>query len=173
MQLLNLLCFMQRLINYNNSVVNATSYPLFEPYCTFGEKVCLFCSEFDLCSGFFSVSSCRNVTLEKEIFPAATDSRFIRAVSVCKNFTRGSLCMKRQLRGWSPASALGGHPCHRLFSHEPDAHPAARPQRVPERAGLPERHRGVRAAHPGSRQRPCPPRRGLDHSLIIILSERH
>lgn len=31
---------------------------------------------------------CRNMTLEKEIFPAATDSRFIRAVSICTDINR-------------------------------------------------------------------------------------
>lgn len=59
-------------------------------------------------------------------------------------------------KGCFPACAPGGHPCHWLFPDEPDAHPAARSQRVPERASLPERHPRVRAAHPGSRQRSCP-----------------
>lgn len=31
---------------------------------------------------------CRNMTLEKEIFPAATDSRFIRAVSIRTGYDR-------------------------------------------------------------------------------------
>lgn len=113
------------------------------------------------------MSPCRNVTLEKEIFPAATDSRFIRAVSVCKDIKEAisplslvtSSCAppeRQQVRGLFSGSALGGHPCHWIFPHEPDADPAARPQRVPERASLPERHQRVRAAHPGSRQRSCP-----------------
>lgn len=78
-----------------------------------------------------------------------------------------SLPARQQVRVLFPGSALGGHPCHRILPHEPDAHPAARPQRVPERASLSQRHRRVRAAHPGSRQRSCPSRRGLDNSLIF------
>lgn len=131
-----------------------------------------------LCLRFISMSPCRNVTLEKEIFPAATDSRFIRAVSICKDIKEAispwrdatsscALPAQRQVRGLFPGSALGGHPCHWIFPHEPDTDPAARSQRVPERASLSERHRRVRAAHPGSRQRPCLSRRGLDNSLIF------
>ena len=64
---------------------------------------------------------------------------------------------------------LGGYPCYRLFPHEPDANPAARSQRVSERAGLPERHQHLRESHPNSRQRPCVPWRGLDETSSVNL----
>lgn len=83
------------------------------------------------------------MTLEKEIFPAATDSRFIRAVSICTDINRRHsverhrrfLCVPpvlQQVMGLFIASAAGGYPSDWLFPDEPDANPAARSQRVPE-----------------------------------------
>lgn len=116
---------------------------------------------------------CRNMKLEKEIFPAATDSRFIRAVSTDitekKNrrksnqsvfsymtllgkavpflqfCARSKVCLLR----------LGGYPCHWLFPNEPDANPVAWSQRVPKWASLPERHQCIWEAHLSSCQRSC------------------
>lgn len=104
---------------------------------------------------------CRKLTLEKEIFPAATDSRFIRAVSTGpvpvqrKRHTSSCHCFVHFFVFAACRLSLypGGDPCHRLLTHEPDADPAARPQRVPERAGLPEGHRHLPEADSCSGQR--------------------
>ena len=46
-----------------------------------------------------------------------------------------------------------GDPGVRLLAHEQHAHPAARPQRVPQRAGLPQGYPNLPADHPLRRQR--------------------
>ena len=46
----------------------------------------------------------------------------------------------------------GGHPRPRVLPHEPHPHPAARPQRVPQRKGLPKRHRHLLHNNRGPRQ---------------------
>lgn len=75
------------------------------------------------------------MTLEKEIFPAATDSRFIRAVSISLIYIYVCVLIVLHVIGWTLVTSFssvpchwlfnpGGYPCHRLFSNEPDTDPA-------------------------------------------------
>lgn len=79
------------------------------------------------------------MTLEKEIFPAATDSRFIRAVSIGRVHSKENKevsyvnVLPFTMTCWIfMFMILGGYPCNRLFPNEPDTNPAARSQRVSE-----------------------------------------
>lgn len=105
------------------------------------------------------------MTLEKEIFPAATDSRFIRAVSIT------SFDIVSKMWEFSLKSAYfltsGGNSRYRLLPNEPHSDSAARSQRVSERASVPERHRRVREAHPSFNKCSRLSRRGLDPPLLF------
>lgn len=118
---------------------------------------------------------CRNMTLVKEIFPAATDSRFIRAVSIWIGYIRILFITLEINFSYLFPLTPAGYPCHRLFPHEPNSDSAARSQRVSEWASLPERRQRVREAHPGFNKCSCLTRRGLDelNSLRTIFCWRH
>lgn len=99
------------------------------------------------CGSYFLLRLClfRNMKLKCEIFPAATDSRYIRAVSICVfplfvshlvtslvTSLRSCLCYLT-----SPCILFAGRPPSNWFlSHEPHSCAAARPQWIPEWAGL-------------------------------------
>lgn len=91
--------------------------------------------------GWHRVSLDRKLQLKLEIFPAATDSRYIRAVSVmAASLTWGETCSPKQelcpgerehvvpmpaLISLSVSPSSGRTPCYWLFTHEP--HPGAAP----------------------------------------------
>ena len=88
-------------------------------------------------------------------------------ISVCvclcicvRERVRACVCVYLCVWVWvSPCVSLcvcaAGDPSVRVLTHEQHAHPAARPQRVPQRAGLPQGHPHLPAHHPCCRQRRC------------------